>query len=157
MLAAIAATAGQAVADDGRDAAVLLPILNDILETQRTGVEVPWLNPETGRSGTIRIERTHYRGQQPCRDYTRKTEGGGVYTEVSGTGCRVGPALWMVLEKQADAASAAPKGPQHDPGAAPSRPEATARSAEGDDDAGTVGPVPPSKPPTYTLPTRSRL
>ena len=54
------------------------PLLNRVLETEKTGVELPWSNPDTGSSGIIVIERTFYRDPgTPCRDYRRTLERAG--------------------------------------------------------------------------------
>ncbi|WP_207477372.1 RT0821/Lpp0805 family surface protein [Arenibaculum pallidiluteum] len=160
MVLVTAAGAAEPSPSDSRDADVFLPILNDMLETQRTGMEVPWSNPETGRSGTLRIERTHYRGQQPCRDFTRTTEGRGASSEFAGTGCRVAPGRWDVLEREqrTDAAPAAPERPRPDVGgASPPPADVTAGTAAKPDDVVAAWPVPARKPPTYTLPKQSQL
>src|SRR4051794_11579161 len=89
---AVAAFAGaaRAASEDPRDLLVIMPTLNDTLENERSGKDTTWTNVATGRSGTIRIERTFYRGLQPCREYTRTTAGNGPGYEVRGTGCRIG-------------------------------------------------------------------
>ena len=47
-LPALAATGG-----DARDQPYLSTIVNQALETERTKVEIPWSNPETGNRGTV--------------------------------------------------------------------------------------------------------
>src|SRR5690606_40191021 len=48
-------------AQTAADEAYVEPLLYQALETEKSGVEVPWSNPATGSSGTIVIERTFYR------------------------------------------------------------------------------------------------
>jgi surface antigen len=145
-------------AEDPRDLSVIMPALNEALENERSGKDISWTNVVTGRAGTIRMERTFYRGQQPCRDYIRTTVGNGPGHEVRGVGCRLGRLNWTVEERSEEpattAAAAAPA-----PGAAPSEPPPTAaREPSGD----SAQPRPQRKPaaqPTlrYGLPTRSQL
>ena len=76
------------------------PLLNQALESERTGVAVPWHNPATGSSGTIVIERTFYRDPDtPCRDYRRTLEQPGPPgVAVTGTGCRSAAGRWPLEE-----------------------------------------------------------
>ncbi len=96
LLAAVLIATG-ALADDSRDADYLADVINQRLETQREGVEVPWLNPVTGSSGIILIVRTDESDPNlPCRDYRRTTvRPGEPTTMVEGTACRVGERLWQ--------------------------------------------------------------
>ena len=98
-LAAVLIATG-ALADDSRDADYLADVINQRLETQRTGVEVPWLNPATGSSGVIVIVRTDDSdSERPCRDYRRTTVRPGEPTLiVEGSACRVGQMLWQRTE-----------------------------------------------------------
>ena len=102
----IASTAG---ADPVIDALTPGPLLSEALERERSGVDVPWSNAATGQKGVIRVERTFYRGQQPCRDYVWTREAsGGTKAEVRGTGCRVAKAKWQTEEKPVPAPAPAP-------------------------------------------------
>ena len=105
-LPALAGTGG-----DPRDQPYLSTIVNQALETERTKVEIPWSNPETGNRGTLVIDRTWYRDpQSPCRDYRWTLERAGHPTEtISGTGCRIGPAVWRLDEGASASASASPE------------------------------------------------
>ena len=87
-------------ADEFDDLSVIVPAVNDALETRRTGTSVPWSNPATGGAGTISILRTYYRADSvPCREYERTTERPGAGpTVVLGVGCRVGPSFWQLEE-----------------------------------------------------------
>lgn len=82
------------------------PLINQALESERTGVEVPWTNPATGSSGTIVVERTFYRDPRtPCRDYRRTIErAGGPTVTIEGTGCRIGSGRWSLDEEEPDPA-----------------------------------------------------
>jgi 17 kDa outer membrane surface antigen len=141
------------------------PLLNRALETEKTGVELPWRNPDTGSSGTIVIERTFYRDPgTPCRDYRRTLERAGAATvEIEGTGCRVGPNEWA-LDEEAPASLAATRAPgagpapapDEAPPAEPARPEAAPPSCP----TMSIAPVPCGKPPAgvdYTMPARTKL
>lgn len=167
-LAAATAIAADPTADDPRDLAVIMPALNDALEHERSGKDSSWTNVATGRAGTIRIERTFYRGQQPCREYTRTTTGAGAGYQVRGTGCRLGKLNWTVEEARSDEPAATASTAGAAPAAAPSEPgpaaprDAAGRS--GDPSGEPVSLRPPRKPappqtPTlrYGLPTRSQL
>lgn len=104
-------------ADEFDNLSVIVPAVNDALETRRTGTSVPWSNPATGAAGTISILRTYYRADSvPCREYERTTElPGTAPAVVLGVGCRVGPSFWQLeenaetgTETAARAADAAP-------------------------------------------------
>ncbi len=103
-LAAIA-FASSAFADDARDVDYLADVINQRLETQRSGVEVPWMNPATGNRGIIIITGTDMRDpSEPCRTYRRTTERlSGDTTVVEGRACRVGDGLWQRTESAASA------------------------------------------------------
>ncbi len=93
-------------ADDAGDVDYLSDVINQRLETQKTGVDVPWWNPETGNRGVITITGTDMRDPaQPCRTYRRTTERlGGPTTIVQGRACRIGEGLWQRTESAAVAA-----------------------------------------------------
>lgn len=105
--------AGYAFADDRRDAAYLANVVNMRLETQRTGVEAAWLNPDTGSRGTITIlENDDSDPQKPCRTYRRTTERPGEPTiVVEGRACRIEPGLWQRTEGLASTPTAASPAP----------------------------------------------
>ena len=153
--------------DDPRDLLVIMPALNEVLENERSGKDIGWTNVATGRAGTIRVDRTYYRGQQPCRDYTRNTSGNGPGYEVRGTGCRVGKLNWSVEEARKDepaapaATAAAPAPAAPAAAAAPSVPAAdpaAVAAPSGDPSARPPRKAPPPQPALrYGLPTRSQL
>jgi surface antigen len=158
--------AAHAAAEDPRDIAAIMAALNGALEHERSGVEVPWSNAATGRAGTIRVERTFYRGQQPCRDYVRTTTGGGPGYQVRGVGCRLGKLNWGVEEAPPQEPAAKAASPAPEPAATPSGPAAAPESSarSGGPSGETASPRPARKPaapqaPTlhYGLPTRSQL
>lgn len=153
-----------ATTEDARDIEVIVPALNGALESERSGKEIPWSNPATGRAGTIRIERTFYRGQQPCRDYVRTTTGNGPGYHVRGVGCRVGKLNWAVEETRVDDPPATPASPSAASGAKPAEPDPKASATPASPSGGPSSARPPRKPaapqpPTlrYNLPTRSQL
>jgi surface antigen len=141
------------------------PLLNQALEAERTGVELPWRNPATGSSGIIVIERTFYRDPRtPCRDYRRTLERAGEPAiEVEGTGCRIAPGEWAI-DEEAPASRAATPAPAAGPEPAPDEPPAPepahTEPAPPSCPTMSVTPVPCGRPPAvvdYTMPTRTRL
>jgi hypothetical protein len=176
VLLALPAPSARAASEDPRDLLVIMPALNDALENERSGKDIGWTNAATGRAGSIRVERTYYRGLQPCREYVRKTSGNGPGYEMRGTGCRVGKLNWSVEERRIDDPSPAASVPTvaTAPAAplattpAPADPSATAArdaARSGDPSAEPASTRPPRKaavpppPPSlhYGLPTRSQL
>jgi surface antigen len=141
------------------------PLINQALEGERTGVEIPWSNPATGSGGMIVIERTFYRDPRtPCRDYRRTTErAGGPKVEIQGTGCRVGSDRWSLDEESPAtvAAGPAPVASSRQPPGTPPAPEPErAAAAPPNCPALTAVPVPCSKPAAvvdYTMPTKTEL
>ena len=107
--AVLFATAAHAV--DARDVDYLADVMNMHLETQRTGVTEPWLNPSTGNQGNITILTTDDSDSEyPCRTYRLTTEiPGQPTTVVEGSACRVALRLWERTEV------AASVGPSRDP------------------------------------------
>jgi len=144
------------------------PVVNQALETEKSGIEVPWSNPATGSSGIIVIARTFYRDPRtPCRDYRRTLERAGAPSvEIEGTGCRIRSGLWSLDEEDprsiaAVAPSAGPgtprtRGATKRPDAEPARAGAVPPSCP----ALTAVPVPCTKPPAvvdYTMPSKTEL
>lgn len=175
-----------AAGDEG-DAAHVHPLVNQALETEKTDVEIPWSNPETGNRGVIVIERTFYRDEQPCRDYRRTVqESGSPPLVIEGTGCRVGPGRWeldeeparktsgeIAVEPAAGPARGQPE-PEQDAQAtaqssasepeAASETEAASEPEEASEEASAEPPVPaedaPPEPPPfpdYTMPSAASL
>jgi surface antigen len=153
------------VAAEVADEDYVEPLLNQALEAEKTGVELPWSNPDTGSRGIIVIERTFYRDPgTPCRDYRRTLERAGMSVlEIQGTGCRVGPREWALDEEEPASLAAAPApgagpapGPDEPILPEPARPEAAPPSCP----TMSVAPVPCIKPPAvvdYTMPTPTKL
>jgi surface antigen len=101
MLATVAILATPSfAAEDLRDAAAAREMLQVVLETEKSGKEVPWSSSTTGNKGTIRIERTFFRTPNlPCRDYIRTIEQkSGAKLTMRGTGCRVASENWSLEE-----------------------------------------------------------
>jgi surface antigen len=157
--------AAQADADKDKD--YVEPLVNKALETQKSGVAVPWSNPATGSSGTITIERTFYRDPRaPCRDYRRTLERAGApKVQIEGTGCRIGPGRWSLDEEKpkTGAAGAVTPGATAAPplaGAAAPAPKPAAAPAPASCPAPKPAPVACAKPPAvagYTMPPRTEL
>lgn len=165
-----------AAADDPRDSDYLASVINRILETERSGVEIPWSNAETGNKGVIVIERTYYRPPEdtPCREYRRTVETPGAPEVVKGTGCRIESGLWE-LEEQGEPPSSKPGAPPAAAGGGGGAggdpaPVATADKTEPPAaapppscpaiDPKQVVRVPCSRPPAftdYTMPTKAKL
>lgn len=101
MLAAVAVLATPSfAAEDPRDAAAAREMLQVVLETEKSGIEVPWSSSTTGNKGIIRIERTFFRTPDlPCRDYIRTIEQkSGAKLTMRGTGCRLASESWSLEE-----------------------------------------------------------
>jgi 17 kDa outer membrane surface antigen len=150
------------------DTSAVMLVLNAALESERSGKDVPWADPATGRSGIVRIERTFYRGQQPCRDYVRTTAAaaGSGESRLRGTSCRVGKSKWEVEEERAEdpqpagsGSSAVAPASTGDPDATPSAEAAAARhGAASRRHPSTAAPAPQRPPPvTFSMPSRSPL
>ena len=140
------------------------PLLNQALESERTGVAVPWTNPATGSSGTIVVERTFYRDPRtPCRDYRRTIErAGGPTVAIEGTGCRIESGRWSLDEEDPDPAREAlfrstPPEPEADE---PPAPEPESAAAPPSCPPPTAAPAACEKPAAivdYTMPAKTEL
>jgi surface antigen len=168
---------GAVLSEDPGDQTYLTIAINEALETRKTDVEIALRNPDTGSQGTLVIERTYYREPStPCRDYRRVIERAGApLSEVRGTGCRIGKAMWsldeaMVTPSQRGSAPAAKRNnapASLSPPSAPApaaKPPAGGRAAAGGGAKAPAGPppaadAPPPAPPvpSYTLPSRADL
>lgn len=159
------AAALDVAAQGAADEAYVEPLVNEALEMEKTGVELPWSNPATGSSGIIVIERTFYRDPRtPCRDYRRTLERAGApMVEIRGTGCRIGAGRWSLDEEEPASVAAAPApvtGPAPAPAEPPDSEPARAEAAPPSCPSLRVVPVPCGKPPAvvdYTMPTRTEL
>jgi surface antigen len=159
-----AAMPNRVSAQQDADEEYVAPLVNQALETERTGVEVPWTNPATGSSGTIVIERTFYRDPRtPCRDYRRTIERpGGPSVAIQGTGCRGGSGRWSLDEEKPDPSREAlfRRAPRAPEATEPPPPEPESAAAPPSCPALTAVPVPCDKPPPvvdYTMPTKTEL
>jgi surface antigen len=162
-------------AQEDPDEEYIGPLINQALESERTGVEVPWTNPATGSSGTIVVERTFYRDPRtPCRDYRRTVErAGGAAVAVEGTGCRIGAGRWSLDEEAPEPTREAlpPTGAREREAATPpgAEPESAAAVPEAEPEGMATPPGCPTPsaapaacetPPKivdYTMPTRTEL
>ena len=172
-----------AAVDPGGDLEHVRPRLEQTRETEKSGIEIRWSNPATGHSGKIRVERTFFRDDRPCRDYLRTVSRPGASGFViRGTACRTGRAVWTIEDEVAvetdaprkQAAGAArpaamprtsPSAPQEaepsgtEPATAPTTPEAP---ATGRAEAGPREAEPEAGPAddpfvSFTLPSRSPI
>jgi surface antigen len=142
------------------DREYVLPLVNQVLETERTDVEVPWSNPETGNSGSIVVDRTFYlEPGKPCREYRRTVQrAGSPAVVIEGTGCRTGPEQWKLEEEEpapirVERPGAAPPG-----GAVATEPapDAPAGCPPLEPAAGPPAPEPPTFA-DFTLPAKAKL
>lgn len=82
------------------DSAIFKTSLNQVLETQVSGMVIDWYNPDTGRGGKIMPTRTFkVDNGQYCREFqdTRR-----LYDETvqeNGIACRVGQGEWRIRAK----------------------------------------------------------
>ena len=132
LLAGLVCLAGVSRAEeDPLDKAVIVPMVKQTLEFERTGADMRWSNPETGARGIIRVERTYYRdANTPCRDYIRTTKRPkGEEITTRGTGCRMDDGRWFLDETPGAAAGPAPKAPPAAAGAPAERKKETATTA----------------------------
>jgi 17 kDa outer membrane surface antigen len=135
------------------------PLISEALETQRSGVELPWTNPATGGSGIIVVERTFYRDPRtPCRDYRRTLERGGRPTvTIEGTGCRTGSGRWS-LDEEASREARTRSAPLEPEPAEPPAPEPAAGPPScPPPSAAPAACEPPSAGVDYTLPPKTEL
>ena len=153
-LATIAAAQDVAAQTDA-DEDYVGPLVNQALETEKSGVEIPWSNPATGSSGTILVERTFYRDPRtPCRDYWRTRARAGAPTlEIQGTGCRIGAGRWSLDEEEPRSVAGARGRTEAGPAPTSERPPPPApepAAAPGPEPA--AGPNPPSCPTLEATP-----
>ncbi|MDZ3837970.1 MAG: hypothetical protein U0S49_11410 [Rhodospirillales bacterium] len=168
---------GAVLSEDPGDQTYLTIAINEALETRKIDVEIALRNPDTGSQGTLVIERTYYREPStPCRDYRRVIERAGApLSEVRGTGCRIGKAMWSLDEVMVTPSQrgSAPGGKRNgapatlSPPSAPAptaKPGATGHAAAGGGSRAPAAPppaadAPPPAPPvpSYTLPSRADL
>ena len=89
-----------ALAADVSDADYLSDVMNQRLESQRTGGEVPWLNPSTGNGGIVIVLSTDESDpQRPCRSYRYTIVDPSAPTIiVEGNACRVAVSIWQRSE-----------------------------------------------------------
>ena len=82
------------------DDKVVLPLVNQTLEREPTGVEVQWSNPATGNRGIIVVLQTlSTLPDRPCRKYRRTRVRPEANVEViEGVGCRIGAGKWELEE-----------------------------------------------------------
>lgn len=104
-----------AAAEDPRDKAAVQEVLQSVLETEKSGVAVPWSSSSTGNAGTVEVERTFFPSPgRPCREYTRTiVTPNGKKTIIHGTGCRTAANNWT-LEEDTSVAKEPKKAPETD-------------------------------------------
>ena len=69
------------------------------LETQPTGTQVAWKNPDSGNSGTVTPVRTYQQADgTPCRDFKQIVTADGETMHLEGTACRQTNGTWVVQQ-----------------------------------------------------------
>ena len=96
--ALVIAPASSTWAEDPRDFAYAIDHLQEVLEFKRTGIEVRWQNPKTGKGGVILVERTYFTDPKtPCRDFILTFDDDQTApTTALGTGCRRAGGEWLL-------------------------------------------------------------
>ena len=154
-----------AAVDPGGDLEHIRPLLEQTLETEKSGIEIRWSNPDTGHNGKIRVERTFFRNERPCRDYlrtvSRPSRSGFV---IRGTACRTGRAVWSIEDENAVETDApkkrvarpsAPTSPRlEDRREPPPRPEPSGESARAEPERKTPAAAPGEAGPAASEPAR---
>ena len=78
--------------------------LQDTLEYNRTNEATPWVNPDTGESGSVVPTRTYQNAAgQPCREFTQTVIIAGQKQEAYGTACRQPDGSWQIVNDQSAA------------------------------------------------------
>ncbi len=66
------------------------------LESEPTGKEMSWKNPDTGNQYTVKPTRTYQKAGQPCREYRTEALIGGKQETVYGKACRQADGSWKI-------------------------------------------------------------
>lgn len=90
-------------AEDPEDFAYAKDHLQEVLEFDRTGIEIRWRNPRTGKGGSILVERTYFPNlKTPCREFILTFDDeDAAPTRALGTGCRRAEGEWQLTERAA--------------------------------------------------------
>ena len=84
---------------EASDRAMYSQVLAEALASSDDGETRHWLNPETGRNGTIRPTRSFHRGgeMQLCRDYRSAVNFETDVATGAGTACRAPDGQWVPI------------------------------------------------------------
>jgi surface antigen len=82
---------------DRADRLAMQQVTHTALETGRTGVAVPWQNPDTGNFGAVTPLRTTESGNTVCREYQQTITVAGRTEEGYGTACRQPDGSWRIV------------------------------------------------------------
>ena len=99
--AAVATLAAFSVAaDDRQEIEFARSVVKSKLETERTGTGIDWTNPDTGKTGTLRVVETKIVGRgMPCRWYEWSIKvDAATKIETKGKGCRLAKDNWLLEE-----------------------------------------------------------
>jgi surface antigen len=95
----LGAVAGGVVADylTQEDETMAGDTMFNALETQPTGEESTWRNPDSGNSGSVTVDETYERADgTPCRRFTQTVTAGGQTESGVGSACRAPDGTWQI-------------------------------------------------------------
>ena len=68
------------------------------LETNKSGYQSAWVNPDSGNGGTVTPKPAHKNaGDQYCREFTQTVTVAGQTEEAYGTACRQPDGSWRIV------------------------------------------------------------
>jgi len=86
---------------DGSEQQAMSETLQYALENTRTNEAAAWVNPDTGRSGTLTPVRTFQNSEdQYCREYVSTIVIGGEEQQGYGTACRQPDGSWLIVSDE---------------------------------------------------------
>ena len=90
---------GTAIGDqmDAKDRREAAQATQHALESEPSGKALPWHNPDSGHSGTVKPTRTYQtKSGQYCREYQQTVTIGGKQHQAYGTACRQPDGSWKI-------------------------------------------------------------
>ena len=86
---------------DKADQAYAQQTTNEALETNRSGQQSTWSNPDSGNRGAVTPTRTTYNDAgQPCREFQQTIVVGGKTQTAYGTACRDANGDWRIVSQE---------------------------------------------------------